>query len=205
MGRRPLVTREQVLRAARDVFSERGFDGTTLSHISARLGISPAALLRHAPTKEALFGLAFAEEAPEQPHPMEFLNECDGTEDPRKVLRKLANKFLPFLESKMGETIARWMKASTEREARTVILPFDPRKPGTPPQRALAMLEGYIRRAKRHGRMRVKDPRAAALAFIGAVHSYLFLHRVVRITHPPHPFSRYLGQLLDIWTKGAIR
>ena len=35
MGRRPKVTREEVLTAARAAFAERGFDATTLSAIAA--------------------------------------------------------------------------------------------------------------------------------------------------------------------------
>ena len=62
MGRRARVSREQVMGAARAAFAERGFEGTTLASIGARLGVSPAAVLRHAPTKEALFSAAMEAE-----------------------------------------------------------------------------------------------------------------------------------------------
>ena len=54
MGRRARASRDQILRAAREAFSERGFDGTTLAAIGARVGLSPSALLRHAPTTPSL-------------------------------------------------------------------------------------------------------------------------------------------------------
>jgi len=38
MGRPARVTRGQVLQAARDAFAARGYDGTTLATIAARLG-----------------------------------------------------------------------------------------------------------------------------------------------------------------------
>ncbi len=60
MGRRAKVSREEILRGAREAFSERGFDGTTLAAIGAKVGLSPSALLRHAPTKEALFSAAMS-------------------------------------------------------------------------------------------------------------------------------------------------
>jgi AcrR family transcriptional regulator len=41
MGRRPKVTREEVLATARQVFAERGFEGTTLAAIASRLDVSP--------------------------------------------------------------------------------------------------------------------------------------------------------------------
>jgi TetR/AcrR family transcriptional repressor of mexJK operon len=204
MGRPARVSRDEVLRAAREAFSERGFDGTTLAAISARVGLSPSALLRHTPTKEALFSAAMSARIEELP-PIEFLAEAGGDDDPGKILRRLAFAVVPFLEAKLGENIARWLRAKTGDEARTFKLPFDPRKRPSPPARALALLEDYFRRASRSRRLEVRDPRAAALAFLGSLNAYVFLHRVMRIVDPPMPLSRYVDTLLEIWSRGAIR
>jgi hypothetical protein len=69
----------------------------------------------------------------------------------------------------------------------------------------VALLEDYFRRAAKAGRMRLRDPRAAALAYVGSLHAYVFLHRVARVFDPPLPLDVYLGSLIDIWTTGAIR
>src|SRR5688500_13312999 len=106
MGRRARVSRDGVLAAAREAFAERGYDGTTLAAIGARVGLSPAALLRHAPNKEALFSAAMSAPGQELP-PIEFLARTDGREDPARVLRSLAFAVVPFLESKLGENIVR--------------------------------------------------------------------------------------------------
>jgi AcrR family transcriptional regulator len=204
MGRRARVSREEVLRAAREAFAERGFDGTTLAAIGARVGLSPSALLRHAPTKEALFSAAMTSAGQDLP-PIEFLAATEAEKDPAGVLRRLAFAVVPFLESKLGENIVRWMRAKTGEAARTLRLPFDPRDRPSPPARALALLEEYFRRAARAGRLEVRDPRAAALAFLGSLNAYVFLHRVVRIADPPVPLPRYVDTLLDVWKKGAIR
>ena len=50
----------------------------------------------------------------------------------------------------------------------------------------------------------MRNPRAAALAFLGSLQAYVFLHRVLHID-PPVPFERYLDTVLEIWKKGAIR
>ena len=204
MGRRERVSRDEILRAAREAFSERGFDGTTLAAIGAKVGLSPAALLRHAPTKEDLFAAAMSTRADDLP-PIDFLTGLDGGEDPARELKRLALAVVPFLEAKLGENIARWLRARSAREARTITLPFDPRRRPTPPARALAMLEEYFRRARRKGRLDVRDTRAAALAFLGSLHAYVFLHRVVRISEPPVPLERYVDTLLDVWSRGAFR
>jgi len=205
MGRRPILSREQVLKAAREAFAERGFEGTTLASIGARAGVSPAALLRHASTKEALFAAAMTEVPKEEAFPFEILSEADGSEDPRPLLRRAAQALVPYIETKLGENIARWMRARTDEEARTLRLPFDPRSPASPPARGLMILTHYFEKAGRAGTIRVRDPRAAALAFAASVHSYVFLHRVVRMADPPIPLDRYLDTLFDIWTRGALR
>jgi AcrR family transcriptional regulator len=203
MGRQARVTREQVLGEARKAFSERGFEGTTLADIASRLKVSPAALLRHAPSKQALFALAM-ESPPGEALPTDFLEGVSPTEDPARVLRRLAREFIPFIEQKMGENIARFLRARSEEEARTIRLPFDPRKRSAPPVRSMRALEGYLRRASNAGTVSVRNVRAAALAFLGSMQSYVFLHRVLHI-HPPIPLGAYLDTVLDIWRRGAIR
>ncbi len=203
MGRRPRVTRDEVFRAAREAFAERGYEGTTLSAIGSRLDVSAAALLRHAPSKEALFREAMAAGEAEAGLPSDFLADLPDSESPARALRRLATALVPFIEQKMGENIAHFLRARTEEEARTVRLPFDPRRKSSPPARVLAALEAYFRRARAAGRLRLRDPRAGALAFMGAVQSYVFIHRVARIT-PPIPLPRYLDTLLDVWTRGAL-
>jgi AcrR family transcriptional regulator len=204
MGRPPRVSRDDVLRAAREAFAERGYEGTTLAAIGARVGVSPAALLRHAPDKHALFAAAMAAGEAED-FPMAFLADADPREDPRLVLRRLAETAIPFLESALAENIARWMYARTAAGSRTLRIPFDPRSRTNPPRRVLVLLEDYLRRASRAGRVRVKDARAAALSFMGSINAWVFFNRMLKIVDPPFPLERYLDTVLEIWTRGAIR
>jgi AcrR family transcriptional regulator len=204
MGRTARVTRSDVLAAARETFVERGYEGARLSDIAGRLGVSAAALLRHAPTKKDLFVACMGETAEPEPMPLAFLDECSGSEDPAKVLRRAAEAIVPFLESKLRQTIARWVYFKNVPGVGRMPLPFDPAARPTPPQRNLAFLESYLRRAVRHGRLRVRDARAAAMAFLATVHSYVFLQHVMHILEEPMPLERYLDTVLDIWTRGAV-
>jgi len=47
--------RDAILDAARAVFAERGFDGTTMRAVAARAGYAPGTLYLHYPGKEALY------------------------------------------------------------------------------------------------------------------------------------------------------
>jgi len=48
--------REQILQTAVDLFSQRGFKGTTTKEIARAAGVSEAMLIRHFATKDELYG-----------------------------------------------------------------------------------------------------------------------------------------------------
>src|SRR5262249_44068259 len=64
MGRRRRLRgeerRESILRAARRVFAERGFSGTTTRALAEAAGVSEALLFQHFPSKEALYAAMLA-------------------------------------------------------------------------------------------------------------------------------------------------
>jgi len=203
MGRTARVTREQVLHAARETFVDRGFEGATLAAIAAKVGVSPAALLRHARTKRDLFVACMGAERDDM-LPLAFLEQASGGEDPAVVLRRVAETMVPFLEEKLRATMARFVYFKSVEGVGRVPMPFDPGVRPTPPQRNLKLLEDYFRRAVRHGRIRVSNPRATALAFLATIHSYVFMQAVLQVLEKPLPLSEYVDAVLEVWTRGAI-
>jgi AcrR family transcriptional regulator len=53
--------RAEILRTALDAFAERGFQGSSLRDIAEAVGLSPAGILHHFATKEALLAAVLAE------------------------------------------------------------------------------------------------------------------------------------------------
>lgn len=197
---RPLkVPSEQVLQAAREVFAEKGFDAATLALIGSRVGLTAAAVLRVAPSKEALFQAAMLG-SPTDPTPrhLEFLANLSGHEEPRPVLRRMAELSVQVMEAKLGQAVALWMRARAQNVV-ALPLPFDPDQHPTPPERLLRQIADYFRRTTAAGTLPVKDPEAAAIAFAAALHGYVFIQRVMRVIDPALPLDRYLDTLLDIW------
>jgi AcrR family transcriptional regulator len=203
MGRPARVHRDQVLRAAREAFTDRGFDGTTLADISGRLGVSPAALLRHAPTKQALFAAAMGAAPGPEMLPLAFLADVPGRARPEKVLRDVAFAFVPFIQAKLSENLAAWVHFRTIRGVGRLPLPFNPEIRPTPPQRNLKLLEDWLRRARKAGRISVRDPRAAAFAFAASLHSFVLLQQVIRVLPNPMTLEKYLDSLIEIWMRGV--
>ena len=112
------------------------------------LKVTAAAILRHYPTKQALFAAAM------RPHPLAVpafmfdLAAVDAAQDPRKVLRNLAEHFVPFVQRTLAENLAVYMYS---RGQTSIVLPFDPRDPDTPPRRGLKIVTEYFRRAAEAG------------------------------------------------------
>ena len=201
MGRTPRVTRDAVLEAAREAFATRGYDGTTLADIGRRVGVSAAALMRHEPSKEALFRAAMASGRGEAVSLMELFAKLDP-KTPGPSLRRLALRWVPFMEKKIGESFVEWLRSNTGGNP-SLRLPFDPRSGESPPRRFLTLLERFLIRAREAGTFHGEDARGTALAFLGALHAHVFLHRVVGV-RPAMPLPRYIDTVISIWTRGAL-
>ncbi len=201
MGRTARVTREQVLTAAREEFVTRGFEGATLSAIGAKLGISPAAVLRHAPTKRELFAASMRPSAVDM-EPLAFLEKLDGSEDPREVLRRVGETMVPFLESRIREVVALWVYfkqvPGVGRFRCPSIRKPDPRRPSETP------LPRKLFPPRRRRPAAPGGPTAAAFAFLATVHSFVFLQHVVQALEKPMALDDYLDTVLDVWTWGVI-
>lgn len=201
MGRPPRISRDQILEAAREAFTARGFAATTLADIAAGLDVTAAAILRHFPSKQDLFTAAMGSRALAVPAFVEELARADAAEDPRLVLRRFAEQFVPFMSTVIRPAIAVQMHMASQTT--TLVVPFDTHAEETPPRRGIRIMTGYFRRAMKAGTVRRGDPRALALLFVGQLQSYVFLHQILDVK-PVFPLGDYLDQLFGLWTGGAL-
>ena len=201
MGRPPRITRDQILEAARAAFAERGFAAATLAGIAAELKVTPAAILRHFRTKQELFTTAMSSRALVIPPFVDELARVDAATDPRLVLRRFAEQFVPFVSTMIRPAIAVQMHEASRQT--TLVVPFDTHDEDTPPRRVLGVAAAYFRRAIEAGVVRRADPRALALLFLGQLQSYVFIHHILGVT-PGYPLESYLDALIDLWTGGAL-
>lgn len=200
MGRPPRIRRNEILEAARREFGEKGFEATTLADIARQLGVTPAAILRHFDSKQALFRESMRSTF-ELPQCVLDLQKADASADPRLILRDFAEQWVQFARKTISQSIALRLH---EQSRRTIILPFEPGAADNPARRGLPIITDYFRRANRAGVIRVQDPRAAALIFMSSLVGYVFIHEVIRGLPRPYPLADYLDALFDLWSHGAI-
>lgn len=101
---KPDVHRERILRAAEYLFSEHGFNATTLQDIASRAHVSVGNIYNHFQTKESLFGALMADLevkylAPDQPIPRALaeLDFPNGLEKIGEAARATVREFRGYI------------------------------------------------------------------------------------------------------------
>lgn len=90
--------KEQILSIAAEIFSQKGFNGTTTKEIAERLDVSEAIIFRHFPTKQDLYSAILHEKTTELMQPL-WLNcvELMQKKDDRGVFTRLAAQILEMM------------------------------------------------------------------------------------------------------------
>ena len=116
MGRIPGITaaetRERLLRAAADVFAERGYDGTRVADIAAAAGVSNGAMYAHFASKADLLVAAL------RAHGRRLLADLFSTDPGRPVADLLlaAGRLLPRRRDARGYLIVEALAAARRDE-----------------------------------------------------------------------------------------
>lgn len=192
MGRHKIVADEQLLRHAREVFLKGGAFGST-KEIARRAGISEATLFQRYPTKAALFLAAMV---PPDVDVEGIVHAPTKRTDPEGALTEIGRRMLAYFRS-LIPTVMHLMTHPSIRMA-DVTAHFQ-RTPEDALARALAT---YLRDAQARGKVKVRDPMAAAGLLISAIHSLaLFelmeMHGGQDMEHAVEPFVKALWGGLD--------
>ncbi len=151
--------RAQILDAAFEEFSEKGYKGATIKGIARAAGLqSPALIYWYFPDKDALFREVLGARVPV----VRAVSEPDGLMDlpPEETLARLGRAYFAFermdvrvLKLVIGEAVRRPQVADTFVRSG--------------PARVLDFLKAYMERQVELGRLRPHDVRSSARAFIG--------------------------------------
>lgn len=146
----------KILEAALDCFAQRGYEGTTIRHISEAAGVTEGAIYRHYPTKEAVAQSLYA-------HYLELISDClkEVTKSGKGVKERLQQMVQSLLEQYRQNPAA----------ATFVLLRKHNFRPVLPPDFVypLEIVEGVIKEGQKQHLIRPGRSDLLAAIFLGCV------------------------------------
>ncbi|MFN0139649.1 MAG: TetR/AcrR family transcriptional regulator [Pyrinomonadaceae bacterium] len=160
--------REQILQTAVDLFSQRGFKGTTTKEIARAAGVSEAMVFRHFATKGELYGAILDHKScsdgvhrfPWEAN--ETLQEAIKQKDDFAVFYNIALDAMNKHQSDVGFMRLLFYSALEEHElAERFFHDFI--------EKVYEFIGGYVARRQRDGAFRKMNPRIAVRSFLGMI------------------------------------
>ena len=189
--------RKQILTAATQLFSRRGFDGTTTREIARVAGVNEAIIFRHFTSKDELYWAVVSEQATVRA-------EC--------LHRRFRSSALTT--KTVGELAEILLDKRHEDGAFTRLLLFSALREGELSQRfvhnylseSLDLFSDYIRAGMKQGWLREIDPVVGARAFVAMIGGQNLMQELFPGARHLKCKPRQLGQqLADIWVNGVSR
>ncbi len=165
MGRPAIVSTEQILEVARELFLSQGF-GVTTAAIARKAGVSEGSVFKRFATKEALFFAALG--IPEQAWLTQLPGRV-GQGDVRENLAQIVVSIIGFYRELFPRMIMLWscraMAAQGEMWKDV---------PESPPMRVLKALTQYLEGEMQAKRLRQANAEVVARAALGSAQSFVF-------------------------------
>lgn len=172
--------RARLLEAARKVFLERGFEGTTLDHLIAAAGGSRTTLYEQFGDKEGLFAAIIEAICDDIQAP---LADGPGSDpDPGTVLQAFALRYMKRLMEAESLALYRLVVADSRRFPTLGARVF-----AAGPERGAQGLAEYLRAQSRAGTLRVRDPDRSVRIFLEMIKGDLHTRALFGAGPPPEP------------------
>lgn len=202
-GRPPSISDDQILEAAKAVFSEEGV-GATTAKIAARAGISESVLFHRYKTKEALF-MAVMDQALQISPVVEALPSRVGKGDIAEHLFEMGTAMVEDAKKSMPLFIAARMMAAAS-SGKLEELQEKMKRPHPSQVRGLRLFSGYFEAEMDAGRLRRVDSEILARTFIGSVVQHVMSKFWGGMDPAGLPLSTpmFLRGLIDILLHGTL-
>jgi AcrR family transcriptional regulator len=155
--------RQQILRVAMHLFSQRGFSGTTTREIAQAAGVSEAMVFRHFATKDELYHAILDHKACAGGLDLRaVLTEPMARKDDRVVFESIARAMMQHHEQ--DTEFLRLLTHAALEEHQLVELFWERNV-----RQMYELLGGYIRERQRDGALRQVEPAVIVRAFLGMI------------------------------------
>ncbi|MBP2310236.1 TetR/AcrR family transcriptional regulator [Azospirillum melinis] len=176
MRRKTETKRDAILNAATLEFTERGYEGASISAIVGRLGASKQTLYRYFPSKDELFVEVMARIIDR--HVTTPREDLEDTADVPGSLQRHGERYLKIRLSPEMVSLARLVFGESGRSDVSRLLH---------PRGKLKVAKDigrFLTAAMEEGRLRVADPAVAALHYLALLDAELFEPVVLRVREP---------------------
>lgn len=190
--------RQRIVEAAVDLFSRKGFRGTTTREIAEAAGISEAMIFKHFATKQELYS-AIIEAKSITEELLARTAKAAAAKDDAGVLRALGLTMLEQTEK--DPTLMRLLLFSALEGHELSDIFFESRV-----RRLHEFLSSYIATRVAEGRFRAVDALVSARGFIGMVVHYLLIHELFGVKRPPRASPEdVIETFVSIYLRGIQR
>jgi AcrR family transcriptional regulator len=173
MPRPVSIQDEVILRAAREIFLEKGWDATT-SEIAARAGVSHGTIFKRFETKQRLFQSAMQEQSDWGQTIPVLLNSSIGRKDVESTLVGLGSIFVERFLLLIPTLMMSWSNKPENMSEAEQAAAIGKERAGRAGQ-AVKTIAAYLEAESRLGRIRHSDFYVVAQAFVGALWHHAFL------------------------------
>ena len=192
LARRPHISREQILRAARSVFLEHGLAASTAS-IAQFAGISEGSIFKRFATKEALFCEAMA-----GPGKMPAFEHRVGQGELADQLEAIAHELIEFYRDILPKMTMLWAHGGGANPVELFRRTGEP-----PPLKLLRRLTKYFEGEIHLGRLAPTDPQVLARILGASMHSFVFKEMIGVQEHMPIDEDHFAAEAVRILLHGA--
>jgi AcrR family transcriptional regulator len=171
---RPVSIQDDViLRAAREIFLEKGWDATT-SEIAARAGVSHGIIFKRFKTKQGLFRNAMQGDSDWGGAIPALLNSSLGRRDVETALIELGCLFVEKFLFLIPMLMMSWSNRQEDQSSPEPATASSKQRAARALQ-AVKTIAAYLQAENRLGRIRDTDFEVVAQAFVGALWHHAFL------------------------------
>jgi len=179
--------RNQIIDAALDVFSTKGFQATTNRDIAAAAGInSPGLIYHYFDSQDDLFRAVLEERMPLLQLTQDEVSELMA-QPPRVVLALLAQTFLETMSEPKSVALIRLIMGEALRQPYVANLVYH-----SGSVHLLGFVYRYLEELMARGEIRAVDPGAAARCFLGPLFVYMFTTLILELPDPQTPDAQTL-------------
>jgi len=157
--------RASILAVAKVLFADKGYNGVAVDEIARRLGVSPAVLYQHFPSKEVLYEEVLNQISTDRESYIEAA--LNGPDDFGSVLERMAQVFAERL-TQDSDYLRMEMQAALENASLAMRLFENRWKSFTD------FIEFYIKEYHQQGKLRQINPEMASLFYQGALREVLY-------------------------------